>query len=455
MKKRHLGNILIGQSGGPTAVINQSLVGIVETCLESARIGRILGAVHGIQGVLNGEIIDLGKESRATLEAVAQTPCAALGSVRKKPTESECEAILQRIEELDVHAFFYIGGNDSAETAHLVDEMARADGWELHLFHVPKTIDNDLLVTDHCPGYGSAAKFVAQAMMGDNEDNRSLPGVKIDVIMGRNAGWLTAASVLARQHEGDGPHLVYVPERDFTIDAFVADIERVHAQHGRCLVAVSEGIHGKDGKPLVGAGEKDSHGNVQLSGSGALGDFLAAEVKRALGSKLRVRADTFGYLQRSFPGLASEVDAHEAREVGRVAARAAIAAEVASGSIAIRRIEGASRSPAARSSSGRATKSSSAKSSTSTSRGSKNDASIQVAAKTTKKTAARIAPYRVAYDVIELSRVAKKTRPLDERFLRGSNDVAPAFFDYVRPLAGKLPRTAHLPDHFIADQGRS
>src|SRR6185295_15464653 len=139
--------------------------------------------------------------------------------------------------------------------------------------------------------------------------NRSLPGVKIDVIMGRNAGWLTAASILARQHADDGPHLVYVPENDFTIDAFVADIERVHAQHGRCLVAVSEGVHGPDGRPLVVAGEKDSHGNVQLSGSGALGDFLAAEVKRALGSKLRVRADTFGYLQRSFAGMPSEVDA--------------------------------------------------------------------------------------------------------------------------------------------------
>ncbi len=431
MQKRHLGNVLIGQSGGPTAVINQSLVGIVETCLESARIGRILGAVHGIQGVLNGEIVDLGKESRATLEAVAQTPCAALRSVRKKPTRPECEAILQRIEELDVHAFFYIGGNDSAETAHLVDEMARADGWELHLFHVPKTIDNDLLVTDHCPGYGSAAKFVAQAMMGDNEDNRSLPGVKIDVIMGRNAGWLTAASVLARQHEGDGPHLVYVPERDFSLDAFLGDVERVHARHGRCLVAVSEGIHGKNGKPLVVAGDKDSHGNVQLSGSGALGDYLAAEVKRAFGSKLRVRADTFGYLQRSFPGLASEVDAHEAREVGRVAARAAIAAQQASGSIAIRRLgpSGSAKAVAAK-----CKKSGSANSGGAKSSGPKKSA-----------------PYRVAYDVIDLARVAKKTRPLDARFLRGSNDISPAFVDYVRPLAGKLPLTAHLSDRFISD----
>jgi 6-phosphofructokinase 1 len=396
MPKPRLGNVLIGQSGGPTAVINQSLVGIVETCRESAQIDRVLGAVHGIQGILTGRIVDLGREKAKTLEAVAGTPSSALRSVRKKPTPDECREILHKIEELDVHAFFYIGGNDSAETAHLLDQMAREEGWELHLFHVPKTIDNDLLVTDHCPGYGSAAKFVAQAMMGDNEDNRSLPGIKIDVIMGRNAGWLTAASILARRHEGDGPHLVYVPERDFSMDEFIADVDRVYKANGRCIVAVSEGIHAKDGAQLAVSSEKDSHGNVQLSGSGALGDFLAAEVKARLGSKLRVRADTFGYLQRCFAGVFSEVDAAEARAVGRAAARAAIKSKQQSGSIAIRRKD--------------------------------------------KKA------YEVAYDVIDLSRVAKNTRPLDERFIRGTNDIAPAFLDYVAPLAGKLPKTAHLSD---------
>ena len=397
MPKKSLGNVLIGQSGGPTAVINQSLVGIVETCRESAKIDRVLGAVHGIQGLLTGRIIDLGREKKRLLEDVANTPSSALRSVRKKPTPEECREILHKIEELDVHAFFYIGGNDSAETAHLIDQMAREEGWELHLFHVPKTIDNDLLVTDHCPGYGSAAKFVTQALMGDNEDNRSLPGIKIDVIMGRNAGWLTAASVLARRHEGDGPHLVYVPERDFALGDFLADVERVFKEFGRCLVAVSEGVHAQGGKQLVVAGEKDSHGNVQLSGSGALGDFLAHEIKQALGSKLRVRADTFGYLQRSFAGLVSEVDAREAREVGRAAARAALKAKVQSGSIAIRR------------------------------KGKQE--------------------YAVEYDVIELSRVAKNTRPLEDRFIQGSNDIAPAFLDYVTPLVGKLPKTAHLSDY--------
>jgi 6-phosphofructokinase 1 len=162
------GNALIGQSGGPTCVINQSLVGIVEAARASKSIVHVYGALHGIKGVLEGKLIDLGKESKETLEAVARTPCAALRSVRKKPTREECEQALAQFRKHDVRYFFYVGGNDSAETAHVLNELAVAQGYEVRLFHVPKTIDNDLRVNDHCPGYGSAARFVAQAMMGDN-----------------------------------------------------------------------------------------------------------------------------------------------------------------------------------------------------------------------------------------------------------------------------------------------
>ncbi len=394
------GNALIGQSGGPTCVINQSLVGIVEAATASAEIENVYGAVHGIDGVLKGRLIDLGRESKETLEAVAKTPCAALRSVRKKPTREECEKALAVFEQHDVRYFFYIGGNDSAETAFLLNELAVAKKYDVRLFHVPKTIDNDLRVTDHCPGYGSAAKFVAQAIMGDNQDNRSLPGIKIDVVMGRHAGWLTAASVLARVHPDDGPHLVYVPEKVFSLERFIADVDRVYKQHGRCLVAASEGIHGPDGKTLVESKEKDSHGNVQLSGSGALGDLLAEEIKQKLGSKLRVRADTFGYLQRSFAGLYSEVDAREAREVGRHAVKTALAGELQHGSIVIER--------------------------------------------------ASSAPYRASIEVTELKNVAKETRPLDPHYLQGDNDVAPAFLDYVRPLVGELPKPARLSDFPVA-----
>ena len=393
---KKLGNVLIGQSGGPTAVINQSLVGLVETCQGSKKVGRILGAVHGIQGVLQNQIVDLGRESRRTLESVARTPGSALRSVRKKPTQEECERIFHRLEELDVHWFFYIGGNDSAETANLLSRMAQDAKYELAIFHVPKTIDNDLRVTDHCPGYPSAARFVALALMGDNQDNRSLPGIKIDVIMGRHAGWLTAASVLARQHEEDGPHLVYCPERVFRMDEFLADVDRVQRLLGRCVIAVSEGIHDENGN-VIGAGEeRDSHGNVQLSGSGALGDLLAATIKQKLGSKLRVRADTFGYLQRSFAGVVSETDAKEARRVGERAAEVALKGQRASGSISILR-------------------------------------------KPRQQ-------YAVSYEVTDLERVAKEQRKLDERFLSGSSGLTPAFSEWLRPLVGRLPKMGRLSD---------
>jgi ATP-dependent phosphofructokinase / diphosphate-dependent phosphofructokinase len=395
------GNVLIGQSGGPTAVINQSLVGIVEGTLGQAPVENVWGAVHGIRGVLEDDLIDLGRESRENLEEVAWTPAAALRSVRKKPSREECERLVECFERRNVRYFFYIGGNDSAETANVLNEVAVAKGYDLRLFHVPKTIDNDLRVTDHCPGYPSAAKFVAQACMGDNEDNRSLPGIKVDVVMGRHAGWLTAASALARLHQDDGPHLIYVPERDFTIEAFLTDVERVYKRIGRCLVTVSEGIHGPGGKLLINSDEKDSHGNVQLSGSGALGDFLAAEIKRGLGDKLRVRADTFGYLQRSFAGVISEVDAKEAREVGRAAARAALAGEHQHGSVYIDR-DGDRRH------------------------------------------------YRVHYGVTLLSNVAKHTRDLDESYLDGNNDVSQAFIEYLRPLVGALPRSGRLYGHRVS-----
>ncbi|MAF67585.1 MAG: 6-phosphofructokinase [Planctomycetes bacterium] len=390
------GKALIGQSGGPTSVINQSLVGLIEGCRAADPIRGVLGAVHGIAGILEDRLIDLGRESTETLEGVAVTPCAALRSVRKKPTREECERVLAAFQRHEVRAFFYIGGNDSAETAHILNELALEQAYDVRLFHVPKTIDNDLCVTDHCPGYGSAARFVGSAFMGDNQDNRSLPGIKIDIVMGRHAGWLTAASVLARQHDDDGPHLVYVPERIFDLDAFLGDVDRVYTRHGRCLVAASEGIHLADGKPLIESTETDSHGNVQLSGSGALGDFLAAEIKARLGSNLRVRADTFGYLQRSFAGYASPVDAREAREVGRAAARMATAGELAHGSVIIEREEGEE--------------------------------------------------YRSRVGVTALENVAQHTRTLDEEYLLGDNDIAPAFLDYVAPLAGEMPRTARLSD---------
>src|SRR6266478_4225530 len=218
------GNAVIGQSGGPTSVINQSLVGVVKEMKKAGLVDQLLGARHGVRGIINDDFIKLNGAPDDLLERVAQTPAAALGSTRDKPDAAYCEKIFQSFAKHDVRYFFYIGGNDSADTARIVQELSAAEKYDLQVFHVPKTIDNDLKVHDHTPGFGSAARFVAMAMMGDNFDNRSLPGVKIDVIMGRNAGFLTAASVLARRNPEDGPHLIYVPEAPLSEEKFLADV---------------------------------------------------------------------------------------------------------------------------------------------------------------------------------------------------------------------------------------
>ncbi len=388
--------MLIAQSGGPSMVINQSLVGAVLAARDAPEIGKIYGSRHGIKGILEEHLVNLRQQSRKVLEAVAATPSSALGSVRRKPTPEDCATIFRVLRARDVRYFFYIGGNDSAETVHIIDEEARRARYDIACFHIPKTIDNDLCENDHTPGFGSAARFVALAIMGDTLDNRALGGVKIDVIMGRHAGFLTAASALARVYPDDGPHLIYLPERPFVIDRFAADVRRVMQTVGRCVVAVSEGISGPDGKPIISSfiTETDSHGNAQLSGTGALGDLLTTVVKKQAGVS-RVRADTFGYLQRSFPGVISPTDALEARLVGATAVRVAIEGTVSSGSVAIKRKPG-------------------------------------------KK-------YAVTFEVVPLRAVARKTRHMPAAFInRAGNDVTAAFLDYVRPLVGTLPPVGRL-----------
>ena len=206
MKKAN--NMVIAQSGGPSMVINESLVGAVLAARSKrtgARIGRIYGAVHGIAGILARDYVDLRKVSEKKLMAIAATPSSALGSCRLKPTREDCRRIFEEFRRLSVGYFFYIGGNDSADAARIVAEEAEKDGYPLVCFHIPKTIDNDLRSCDHTPGFGSAARFVASAVKGDDLDNRALGGVKIDVVMGRDAGFLTAASALARERPDDGP----------------------------------------------------------------------------------------------------------------------------------------------------------------------------------------------------------------------------------------------------------
>lgn len=384
--------MVIAQSGGPSMVINQSLVGAVLEARKSDRIGKILGARHGIVGILSNDYIDLKKPSDKKLEAIAETPSSALGSCRRKPDAADCRAIFEEFRKLNVGFFFYIGGNDSADAARIVAEEAEKEGYPLVVYHIPKTIDNDLRSCDHTPGFGSAARFVASAIRGDDLDNRALGGVKIDIIMGRDAGFLTAASALARIREDDGPHLIYLPEVVFTEEKFIKDVKAAMKKYGRCVCAVSEGIRGKDGIPIgakLGSGETDSHGNVQMSGTGALGDALATILKTKANVK-RVRADTFGYLQRSFPGIASKVDQSEARAAGEAAVKAALKGELTKGTIAIVREEG-------------------------------------------KK-------YKIAYAPVPVANAAKYTRSVPKEYIaRNGHDVTEAFLDYVRPIVGELP----------------
>ena len=388
------GNMLIAQSGGPTVVINQSLVGAVLEARKHKGIQKVFGALHGIKGILNEDFVDLGKETVGNLNLVAQTPSSALGSVRKKPTAEDCAKLFPILKKYNIRYFFYIGGNDSAETTNIVYQEALKANFAFRCFHICKTIDNDLRQNDHTPGFGSAAKFVAQAFMGDNLDNRSLPGVKINVVMGRHAGFLTGASALARVFPNDGPHLVYLPERPFIMEKFVADVKGVYEKLGRCVVAVSEGIADESGTSIIAkhVKEVDSHGNIQLSGSGALGDILADAI-RATGIT-RVRADTFGYLQRSFPGVTSEVDAKEARAVGATAVKFAVKSHE-NGSVAIQRKKGKA--------------------------------------------------YKVEFVRVPLESVAKETRHMpDEYITPAANDVTKAFIDYARPIVGKLPAVGRL-----------
>lgn len=381
------GRILVAQGGGPTAVINQSLVGVVLEARRFREVTRVYGARHGVRGVVDEDFVDLTQETSHNLELVAGTPAAALGSTRDKPDLAYCRAMFEVLRAHEIEHFFNIGGNDSADVTRIVAEEALAAGYPLRCIHIPKTIDNDLVANDHTPGFPSAARFVAQAFAGANLDNAALPGVYIGVVMGRHAGFLTAASSLGKKFPDDGPHLIYVPERAFEVERFLADVRAIYDRLGRCVIAVSEGIRDAAGhliaEPMSRDHERDAHGNVQLSGNGALADLLCELVRQRLQIK-RVRADTFGYLQRSFVGCVSDVDQREAREVGEKAVQFAFWGE-ASGSVTIR----------------------------------------------------RTGFYSADFQLVPLPEVAGKTRLMDDAFIAASGtDVTDAFRLYLRPLLG-------------------
>ena len=322
------GACIFGQSGGPTSVINASAYGVIATALKNPNITWVLGAEHGIKGVLNDRLFDMGQEDPAELELLKYTPSSALGSCRYKMADPDVDdtdykRILEIFKKYDVRYFFYNGGNDSMDTCNKISKYMQKVGYDCRVMGVPKTIDNDLFGTDHCPGFASAAKYIATSCMEVYQDARVYDTgmVCIMEIMGRHAGWLAGAAALATAY-GAGPDLVYLPEVDFDMDKFLADVDRIYKEKGNCMVAVSEGIHYADGTFVSEAktSATDGFGHAQLGGLAA---HLASVVKEKTGAK--VRGIELSLLQRCGAHLASETDIEESVMSGKAAVENAVA----------------------------------------------------------------------------------------------------------------------------------
>ncbi len=323
-------NAIVAQSGGPTAVINSSACGVVQEAMKSGKIGQVIGATNGILGVLKEELFDISAEKSETIEALKQTPAAAIGSCRHKlksleDSKADFERILDVFKAHNIRYFFYAGGNDSMDTADKVNKLAADAGYELVCMGVPKTVDNDLAFTDHCPGYPSVAKYVATCAMEAGRDTEALytaDTCTILEVMGRNAGWIAAATGLAARCPEDAPHLVYMPEAAFSFDKFVGDVKEVLKELGRVFIVAGEGLKDKDGNYVTadsGAFSKDSFGHVQLGG---VADMLKAVVEKDVG--IKARFNKLGTNQRSAMHFASLTDINEAYMCGQMAVRYAM-----------------------------------------------------------------------------------------------------------------------------------
>jgi len=396
------GTMVVGQSGGPTAVINASLAGAVLEAKRHPEITSIYGSLDGILGVIHENMTDLGRERPEVIEGLQSTPSAALGSCRYKLAAEDYERILAVFRAHDVRYFFYIGGNDSMDTAHKLGQLATERKYPLVVMGIPKTVDNDLPHTDHCPGYGSAARFTALSVRDAGRDSEAIgnvDSVKVIEIMGRNAGWLTAASALAREGAGDAPHLIYVPERPLNLDRFVEDVQRVYERRGHAVVAVCEGMKDESGNVLAESKlpvDVDAFGQAQRGG---VADLLCQLVRARLG--LKARFDKAGTIQRVFMATASPADVKEAALVGEMAVRHAVDG-VTDRMVTLERVTDE--------------------------------------------------PYQCTTGLVELADVANQERLLPDEFLAPSgNDVTAAFTRYAAPLlGGPLPPYARLARYPVA-----
>ena len=323
------GNCLIGQSGGPTAVINASLAGAIQEALNHPCIEEVYGCLNGVLGILKEDLIDLAEESQQTIRKLRNTPGAALGSCRYKVRrQQDFDRILQVFEAHNIRYFFYAGGNDSQDTADRISKLAQERGYELRVIGIPKTIDNDLVITDHCPGYGSVIKNIAatvREMAADNEALGQHDFVSILEVMGRSAGWIAAGAALAKREDQpyDPPHLIYLPEVPFSKEKLFADVQRILSKEKFCSIVVGEGLVDEDGNYIsTTSGSQDSFGHAQLGG---VGEFLQKIIEEEIG--LKARTAKLGYTQRSAARAASLTDNNEAFLAGEAAVRAAVNGE--------------------------------------------------------------------------------------------------------------------------------
>ena len=326
-------NAIVAQSGGPTAVINSSACGVIQQAVKSGKIGCVFGATNGILGVLKEDLFDISAEKPETIEALKQTPAAAIGSCRYKlksleESRADFERILDVFKAHNIHYFFYAGGNDSMDTAEAVNKLAADSGYELVCMGIPKTVDNDLACTDHCPGYASVAKYVATCAMEAGRDTEALytrDTCTILEVMGRNAGWIAAATGLATRCPEDAPHLIYMPEAPFSFDKLVSDVKEVFKELGKVFIVAGEGIRDEKGQIISGdkgAFRKDSFGHVQL---GDVGDMLKAVIEKEVG--IKARFNKLGTNQRCAMHFASLTDVNEAYMCGQMVVRYAMKGE--------------------------------------------------------------------------------------------------------------------------------
>lgn len=394
------GNLIVAQGGGPTAAINSSLYGVVVQALEEDAIGGVYGARYGLEGVLQADLIDLGEESRDTLDAVRTAPGAALGASRTRLDEADYGRLLKTFAAYDAQYFLYIGGNGSMAACQRIHARAAEEQADVRVVGIPKTIDNDIEHTDHCPGYGSAVRYYAVSVMELGRDVESLPTpVSVFETMGRGAGWLAAATCLAKRSEAEAPHLIYVPERPLVRDRFLEDVQRTYDAHGWVVAVVSEGVVNERGAPLSVSQARSATDDFGRGVPGDAAVTLAHLVSEELG--LRARSEKPGLCGRASVAHASAVDRQEACALGRAGVRRAV----------------------------------------------RGEGGIMVALRRQEK-----AEYACTPTSVELEAVAGATRTLPPHFLNAAgNGVTQDFRAYAAPLAGAaLPRYARLASHPVA-----